>query len=177
MLCPSTGDPLTDPLFAYRSGSTEPPTVDVICCMMRALEVYTVVETGTFEGLTTRVMARTNPQATIYSIEGDEQRYLKARETLADLVNVELSYGDALEKLAGFMDESVDFVFLDDDHTAGHVAEEIVEAKRILKRGGVCVIHDVFGPFNLAPIVKLAGGICLPFVQMHIAGGLGIIVK
>lgn len=177
IVVPSTGDPWTDPLFQYRSGSTEPWTVDVVVAMAVALQPYTVIETGTFEGLTTRRLCQALPSATVYSIEFDEQRFLKVKDELADCPNLALSNNDALEAMRGFADESVDFIFLDDDHVANHVAEEIIEARRILRSGGVCVVHDVHGHFGLDAIVKLAGGVNLPFVKLHRAGGLGVIVR
>lgn len=167
----------------YAAGSSEPWTVDVVCAMMVALRPSVVVETGTFEGRTTRDMWgalwRAHIKADIYSIEADEGRANAAKLAFMDqgYENVHIAWGDALHELSNFADASVDFVFLDDDHTAEHVAKEIMEVKRILRPGGVCVCHDVVGPFGLDTVVKLAGGICLPFVRLHKAGGLGIIVK
>ena len=173
---PSTGDPDTDPLFAWRSGSCEPWTADVITAIAQALQPLTIVETGTFEGLTTERLA-TVQGAHVYSIELDIDRYERAKARFTGYPNVTISQGDALDALQSFEDESVDFIFLDDNHTSSHVASEILEAKRILKAGGVCVVHDVYGPFGLSSVVRLAGGICLPFVKLHAAGGLGVLVK
>jgi predicted O-methyltransferase YrrM len=40
--------------------------------------------------------------------------------------------------------ESYDLIFLDGDHSAGTVYEEIVLALRVLSQGGVIVLHDYF---------------------------------
>lgn len=173
----ATGDPATDPLHFFRSGTTEPWTVDVICALAAALQPNVVIETGTFEGYTTAKLCEVLPSAAVYSIEYDKARYERVQAELTRWPNLTLANRDALEALAEFADESVDFIFLDDDHTPNHVAAEILEAKRVLRGGGVCLVHDVHGHFGLDFIVKLAGGQCLPFVKLHRAGGLGIIVK
>ena len=67
------------------------------------------------------------------------------------------------------------FVFLDDDHDAAHVREEIRLAKKLLRPGGIICVHDVVGPFGLGDVVREAGGIVVDTPRFHAAGGLGII--
>ena len=174
-----------DRYAAYRSGSTEPETVDVICAMVKALEPRIVIETGSFEGLTTerlfRVMEQFEHTSILYTVEADPDRYHVMMEkqwlTKHPSMTVCAVHQDALDYLASLQSDMVDFIFLDDDHSGDHVAHEIREAMRILRPGGVCVVHDVIGPFNLAPIVKVMGGVCLPFKRLHAAGGLGVLVR
>ena len=162
----------------YRSGSTEPWTVGVLRALVLALPARVLIETGTFEGRTTRAVSEVLlPGAHLYSIEADADRARAAAAALADCPNVSVAHRDALSAMAEFADAAVDFVFLDDDHTADHVALELIEARRILRPGGVCAVHDVLGPFGLDRLVRLAGGVCLPFAPLHVAGGLGLIVK
>lgn len=176
---------MNDPLAAYRSGSTEPWTADVVAAIAVALNAQTIIETGTFEGHTTVAMAmalsRAGIPATIYTVEVMRERAETARRLFSSdfhpSVHVEVANNDALLALNDFADDCVDLVFLDDDHTAGHVAREIREALRVLRKGGVCLVHDADGPFGIGPVVIAAGGIVLPFVKLHAAGGLGVIVK
>jgi len=166
------------------AGSTEPWTVDVLCALVTALNPGIVVETGTFEAKTTRrlyeAMSAQRRSSRLITVEMDPERFQSAdtwiRTWQEGFVAVEIWQTDALNALRQFNDHAVDFVFLDDDHTAGHVAEELLEVKRILRPGGVCCVHDVIGPFGLDAVVRAAGGFNLPLERLHAAGGLGVLV-
>ena len=169
---------VADLLAPYQSGSCEPWTVDVMIALIRGLRPTTLIETGTFEGLTTKALAaHLAPGAHLYTIECDEERAAIAREFLADCPNVSVACRDAISAMAEFDDNTVDFIFLDDDHDPNHVVLEFLEVRRILKPGGVCCVHDVLGPYDLEKVMKLVGGICLPLLPLHVAGGLGVFVK
>lgn len=159
----------------------------MICAMIRALAPRVVVETGSYIGMTTRRIFETLETlphgSSFYTIEMDPERAAVMRtafegwRTLHPSLAIHPCEGDALAFLNTLANESVDFIFLDDDHTAQHVAEEVIQAKRVLRPGGVCVVHDVIGPFGLSQVITMAGGVCLPFVRLHAAGGLGVVVK
>lgn len=173
-------------LDRYRSGSTEPTTVEVLCALIRAHKPHLVVETGTFLGLTTRslyeALVDNDNGASLQTVEHDLDRF----EALKDQVTrwpgygrlgIELTCQDALEFLRGMSAGTVDFVFLDDDHTAEHVRRELQECMRIVRPGGLITGHDVIGPFGLDAVFREFGGIALPLERMHTGGGLGIIVR
>lgn len=171
----------------YRSGSTEPQTVEVLCAMIAALEPHVLIETGTFEGRTTAAfydtLVKCEHASFLYSVEHDPQRYEHVAAALPEWpqtmgrVAVQIVNQDALEFLKGMLTNSVDFVFLDDCHEAAHVAKELVECQRIVRSGGVITGHDVVGQFGLGELFLRAGGIVLPFKRFHVAGGLGVIVQ
>ena len=173
---------VVDPYADYRSGSTEPETVAVICALIRALDAKFIVETGTYEARTTEAIAKSLRAGHILTIEGDKDRAYAAAEKVATWrsdgnVGVEVWHSDALEALRAMGDNSVDFVFVDDHHEAKHVALEARECLRILRPGGVACFHDVIGPFGLDAVVLAAGGFVLPFKRLHAAGGLGVLCK
>jgi predicted O-methyltransferase YrrM len=180
----------SDKYAEYRGGSTEPETVGVLCALVAALKPHALIETGTYEGRTTvkllDAMSTYSDEhgAMLITVEHDQDRLDQARDFIYNTPRPEGSraqftqiQGDALAFLSTQSDESVDFIFLDDDHTSTHVGHEVREALRCLRPGGVLAMHDVVGPFGLAPIVRSHGGICLPLVRLHSAGGLGLIVK
>lgn len=174
----------------FRGGSSEPWTVDVLCALVRALRPAALIETGTYEGRTTvrlldAMSSYSDDHAShLMTVEFDHDRLVQAEQFIFDSPRPEGSRasftqieGDALAFLSTQPDESVDFIFLDDDHTTTHVGHEVRESLRCLRPNGVLAMHDVIGPFGLAPIVRSHGGVCLPLERLHIAGGLGIIVR
>jgi len=172
-----------DPLAPFRSGSTEPWVVDVICAIVQAQKPSVIVETGTYLGLTTYRLIRATQTyaaektAQVYSVEFDPQRATEALERLrATECNCTIIQGDAIQFLQGFVGHA-DLIFLDDDHTASHVREEIKLARKILRPGGILLLHDVVGNFGLGELVKEHGGVILDFPRLHTAGGLGVIVR
>lgn len=66
-----------------------------------------------------------------------------AQKTLAPY-DCEIIRRTSMEALKGFADESLDFVYLDGDHSFRHVAEDIVEWTKKVKKGGIVSGHDYF---------------------------------
>lgn len=175
---------MTDDLGPYRDGSTEPWTANVVAALAAALRPSVIIETGTFKALTTIRLVdavrtyRNEKDCRVYTVEVDPVRAVAAWDAIrgSEPWNVIGVTGKAEEFLATF-EGVADFIFLDDDHTAAHVREEIRLALKILRPGGIICVHDVVGHFGLGEVVKEYGGIVLDFPRMHIAGGLGVIVK
>ena len=180
-----------DRYAAYRSGSTEPWTASVIGALIYAKRPKVVVETGTFEGKTTRIIHDALCQvgrdfgngALFVTIESDPERYEMMRAEISAYTNdvgnigIEFWQAEAIAALKKMGPESVDFIFLDDDHLMPHVADEMVEVKRVLRPGGICVVHDCVGAFGLGHLIRRLGGIVLDFPRLHPAGGLGVWTK
>ena len=178
-----------DPYALYRSGSTEPWTVNLLCALVRAKKPHILIETGTFEGLTTRALFQAIESyagehgSALFTLEYEHERWLRAQtylatfETLPSGPGIQLLEADALqwlrERPAGF----ADFIFVDDDHTQAHVEAELTECLRILRPGGIVCGHDVIGPFCLGELFTARGGIVLDLPRLHAAGGLGIISR
>jgi hypothetical protein len=79
-------------------------------------------------------------------------------------------------------ENSIDLLFLDDDHSGAHVRQEITAFWPLIRPGGIMAFHDVLGAFSIWDLIKPLGGIKLvhqPFNQMgQVAfGGLGIVRK
>lgn len=60
---------------------------------------------------------------------------------VADVVNVRV--GDSLALAATYADQSLDFVFLDDDHSTAHVLKELHAWWPKVKPGGILAGHDL----------------------------------
>ena len=101
------------------------------------LKVYGVDPWKAFkgQGRTQRVQDR---QDFLY---GHAQRYLKE---YIDKGQCELVRKTSMEALDDFKDKSLDFVYIDGDHTFGHVGQDIYQWSKKVKTGGVVAGHDYF---------------------------------
>lgn len=167
-------------------GATEPYVQDVLCALLKALkrEKPTVLECGSFMGHTTARLAETLQEiggGMLYVAEWDPDAPNRADITQARLealnipdVKWEIIRSDALAVINGLPDESLDLVFLDDDHSRQHVAEELLAVGRKVKAGGLVTGHDMFGQCQLHEEFERVGGYALDFPALGPAGGLGI---
>ena len=190
----SHGDePLTeseeDALAQFRSGSTEPWTVSFMTHLIQLLKPSILIETGTYLGHTTIALTKAllanayDRGALLFTVEAIAKHQEVARQnfdrafvgTEIRTVGVDFQLCEALLFLQHMPERSTDFIFLDDSHDPKHVDAELREAKRILRPGGVCCIHDVIGYYGLDAVVKKHGGAVLEFPRMHATGGLGLL--
>lgn len=173
----------------YAGGSTEPWAVRVLTALIEATNACTVLETGGYLGHTSAAIALTldamRGQRELLVIEHDLDRCGKIRGLLNQLslanVNIGISHQEALTAIHRLDNNSLDLVFVDDDHTAAHVENEIMALFPKVRRDGLIILHDVCGPeplsdpFGLGAVTRRHGGIVLPLRVLHRAGGIGVI--
>jgi predicted O-methyltransferase YrrM len=114
------------------------------------------VEIGVYEGEFSEVLCKANLEAKLYSIdpwaphpdytafikkETFERAYKKAKERLSNL-NCEMIKKLSLDAINDFMDESLDFVYIDGDHSFQACTNDIVEWSKKVKIGGIIAGHD-----------------------------------
>ena len=163
-------------LAPYVSGSAEPWSVSTIIGLMYVARPKRVLELGTFMGLTTKALADAlTPEQTLTTVELDASRFHNAKRHVGERANVTHLQADALTFLRSCSPGDFDFAFVDDDHTYAHVAEEIVELKRILPKDSLIVLHDVIGDFGLGDLVRVHGGVIIDLPILHNDGSLGVI--
>jgi predicted O-methyltransferase YrrM len=163
----------------YHTGSTEPWTVEIIASLIRAKQAKKVLEAGGYLGTTSAWLALTlvpiGGHLTVIEADPERCRALRSRLSGLALSNVSVWEEDALTGLNRLEPASIDVAYLDDDHTAAHVAQEIQCLLPKMALGGLILGHDVFGAFDLEPVFRSFGGISIKLPQIHKAGGLGII--
>jgi hypothetical protein len=117
------------------------------------------VEIGTYKGEFAEVIAKSGLE--IYGVdpwlsysdypyynsrEQDQEilneQYEESKKRLAPYPNAHLIRKTSMEALADFPDESIDFVYIDGNHTFKYVAEDLCEWTKKVKRGGVVCGHD-----------------------------------
>lgn len=172
---------------AHVEGQTERWVQDILVALLKGLQCPdpVVLECGGFLGHTSEalfvalteigggelIVAEWDPDAP------DRADAIDAR--LSNILTTRATWRvmrqDALSVIRSLADESVDFAYLDDDHTHQHVDEELNALFPKMRAGGIICGHDVHGSCDLQQEFKRYGGIALDLPRLGPAGGLGII--
>lgn len=114
-------------------------------------------EIGVEEGLYTEVLCKANPQAKIYGVDpwkayqGYRDRvsqsaldgfYEGTRMRLVPYGNYELIKKFSMEAVRDFNDESLDWVYIDGNHTLPFIINDIIEWSKKVRKGGIVSGHD-----------------------------------
>lgn len=70
--------------------------------------------------------------------------YSHATRVLSPYKNAQLIRATSMDALKYFEDGSLDFVYLDGDHSFKHIAQDIYEWAKKVRKGGVVAGHDYF---------------------------------
>lgn len=174
----------------YNTGVTEPWTQAAVAAILRASSKSQVLELGSYLGHTTVWLAdvleySAAPTPWLTAVELDPDRVKATREKLQRMslgFEWTVYQEDTIVCLKGCKPHSFDFVWVDDDHSADHVAQELElliqptnREQGIVAPGGLILMHDVFGPHALGGVCSRYGGVCLDFPKSGSDGGLGII--
>ena len=135
----------TQPKEVFTGGIHTPPECRLLMyALAKAARANMIVETGYDAGYTTMALAETG--AEVWAVDNLSEYAIAdvfARPLLAPYPKVTLHLSDALVFIKGLEDESVDLIFVDDNHDYDHVEKEAIEVKRILRPGGIALFHDV----------------------------------
>jgi predicted O-methyltransferase YrrM len=164
-------------------GATEPYIADLLAALVVASDAKTVLETGGFQGHTSVVLAQAlrtlGGERNLIVAEIDQDRATAIDTALYDTVAHSISWkvyaDDVMTVIRGQPDESLDLVFLDDDHTQDHVRAEVEALWPKMRPNGLLTFHDVYGVCDLQAVVTSFGGYALDLPRWGPAGGLGII--
>jgi len=167
----------------YKTGCAEPWIAQILYSLIVAKqEPITVLETGGYIGTTSAWLAEAvrcvGGYLTICEVQRDRADKIYQRlvaygfDTFHDW---KIEHEDVLDVIDLSPDGSLGFVWLDDDHTKAHVAEELAALFPKMAPRGIIAMHDVFGSTDLAGLCRQFGGFTLDFPRMGPGGGLGII--
>lgn len=193
---PNVGTFGPDPIIAHHlleggtyNGNTELPVCMVLYSLALANDARTVVETGINNAAGATLWLATAAFAnfgTYFGVDTRQECCEKAssiiREILPD-ANFTVDCGDALTILPKhFHPDTIDFLFVDDNHDHDHVAQEIEMFMPLVRSGGLLCFHDILGvhEHDIWDVIKPYGAIRLVDTLHrpdHPFGGLGIIKK
>lgn len=124
--------------------------------LFRELGFKVGAEIGVFDGEYSEVLCRSNPDAKLYSIDPWEphrgytdftkketfkKAFEKAKKRLSRY-NCEIVKKFSLDAIKDFVDESLDFVYIDGDHSFQSCTNDIVEWSKKVKHCGIVSGHD-----------------------------------
>lgn len=132
--------------------------------MAHELDFKVGVEVGVMAGLYSEVICRENPQMTVYGVDPWVEQvirekssdlpevlylqedviadYKRTQERMAPYSNYKILRSTSIEAARGFEDNSIDFVYIDADHTFKAVLEDIDAWLPKLRVGGIMSGHD-----------------------------------
>lgn len=129
---------------------------DDLAQLFRHLDCRMGAEIGTERGLYAETICKTNPQLNLYCVdpykaykgyrEHKSQNKLNGffEEALARLMNYDVTFIRKLsvEAAAGFKDNSLDFVYIDGNHSLLHVIQDLCYWVPKVRHGGIVAGHD-----------------------------------
>jgi predicted O-methyltransferase YrrM len=166
----------------HEPGSTEPWISNLVASFVIARGARTVLETGCFKGATSAYIVEALQGlggGTLHLCEMEPERMKATADRLVsfshyDNVFVKLHQGDVLEYLRT-TDQRFDVAWVDDCHEKPHVTKELMLLMPKMNKGGLILLHDVYGVCDLKTVVQQFGGYSLDLPRLGPAGGLGII--
>jgi hypothetical protein len=162
----------------HEPGCTEPWISKLVADFTVARGARTVLETGCFKGATSVWIVEALEAlggGAFFGCEVDMARQIAVRKRLGDPSRVEVSmHGDVLAFLF-HTTARFDLAFVDDEHTKPHVTKELMLLMPKMNKGGLILLHDVFGVCDLKTVVQQFGGYSIDLPRLGPAGGLGLI--
>jgi len=170
----------------HEPGCTEPWISRLVADFIVARGARTVLETGCFKGATSVYILDALQRlqgGEFYFCDIDEERARATMERLGELVyhsathgvNLHCNWLDILRFLQISTLPKFDLAWVDDNHEKPHVEREIRLLYPRMAKGGLILLHDVYGQCDLKTVVQNFGGYSIDLPRLGPAGGLGII--
>lgn len=130
---------------------------DDLAELFAELDFKVGAEIGVERGVYTEILCKANPQAQIYGVDPWcaysgyrdhvsqsklERFYEGTRMRLVPYGNYELVRKFSMEALEDFEDGSLDFVYIDGNHTLPFIINDIIEWSMKIRKGGIVSGHD-----------------------------------
>jgi len=127
--------------------------------LLNDLKFKKAVELGVYKGIFTQTIARRAPNMQVFAVDawttydgyldyppGDLENvgFVQARERCFKYPNVQMIKGWSKDVVLTFPDASLDFVFIDANHTYECAKEDIALWAPKVKQGGIVMGHDYF---------------------------------
>ena len=167
----------------HEPGCTEPWVSRLVADFVLARGARRVLETGCFMGATSVYLLQAliklgGGGLWVCDIDGQRtnataQRLLRVENR--DKVDILIHPGDILQLLQRDSWGGFDLAWVDDCHEKPHVRKELQLLYPKMNKGGLILLHDVYGVCDLHTCVREFGGYSIDLPRLGPAGGLGII--
>jgi len=114
--------------------------------LFRKLGLNKGVEVGVNTGTYSQMLCEKHPDIELFCIDTWQRypgRYRRARRKLRPY-NATLIQSDSMEALNRFEDDSLDFAYIDANHTFDYVMADIIFWSRKVRQFGIIACHDYF---------------------------------
>ena len=144
--------------------------------MIKMSKYMTVLEIGVFEGETTQHLIKSLPKGGQYvGIDINDYRTPATKLYMEEGgKSIDFILGNSLNELDKLPKNHFDLIFIDGDHSFGHVLQEFKFVEKLVSRGGVIILHDTIhldGPRNL---VEYAANFKYNNVTLNTTEGRGL---
>jgi len=147
-----------------------------LAALVKMSKYKTVLEIGVFEGETTQHLINALPQGGQY-VGIDINDYRTDKTTALMEVggkSIDFILGNSLDKLNKLPKNHFDLIFVDGDHSFGHVLQEFKLVEKLVARGGVIVYHDTIHLDGPKKLVEYAAHYKYNNVTLNTTEGRGI---
>jgi predicted O-methyltransferase YrrM len=144
--------------------------------MIKMSKYMTVLEIGVFEGETTQHLINALPKGGQY-VGIDINDYRTEKTTALMEVggkSIDFILGNSLDELNKLPKNHFDLIFVDGDHSFGHVLQEFKLVEKLVSRGGVIVYHDTIHLDGPRKLVEYAAHFNYKNVTLNTTEGRGL---
>ena len=147
-----------------------------LASLIKMSKYMTVLEIGVFEGETTQHLINALPQGGQYiGIDINDYRTDKTSALMAEGgKSIDFILGNSLDELNKLPKNHFDLIFVDGDHSFGHVLQEFKLVEKLVSRGGVIVYHDTIHLDGPRKLVEYAAHFNYKNVTLNTTEGRGL---
>jgi predicted O-methyltransferase YrrM len=144
--------------------------------LMKMAKYSTVLEIGVFEGETAQHLINALPKGGLYvGIDINDYRTDATKLYMADGGKaIEFILGNSLTELSKLPTAHFDLIFIDADHSFGHVLQEFKLAEKLVSRGGVIILHDTIHLEGPRKLVEYAAHFGYKNITLNTTEGRGL---
>lgn len=139
------------PVGVVHEESHHPNQVDMlyVCAIAATLEARQIFEFGTYRGQTTCGLAAISPDVTVYTLNLPPEHDPRYAPFIGSFIKaspyqdrVRQIFADSTKFDTAEYAQSMDYIFIDGDHSYEGVKNDTIKALEMLKPGGTIVWHD-----------------------------------
>ena len=144
--------------------------------LIKMAQYKTVLEIGVFEGETTQHLINALPKGGQYV--GIDINDYRTEKTIATMEtggkSIDFILGNSLDEIPKLPHNHFDLIFIDGDHSFGHVLQEFKLSENIVSKDGVIILHDTIHLEGPKQLVEYAAYFKYKTITFNTTEGRGI---